>query len=56
VTFQITPDMLALVNQEGQSILEPGSFKITLGGACPSPRAQALGAAKTVEVMLTVGE
>ncbi|MCF7976101.1 MAG: glycoside hydrolase family 3 C-terminal domain-containing protein [Phycisphaerae bacterium] len=56
VTFMITPDMLTLVNQDGQSILEPGRFKITIGGSCPSPRAQALGAAKTVEMILTVGE
>jgi beta-glucosidase len=35
VTFTIIPEQLAFINHDGQAILEPGSFKIAVGGALP---------------------
>jgi len=52
--FTITPDMLALVDNQGQKRLEPGEFRITIGGACPSPRSMELGAPKPVAATLRV--
>ena len=54
VEFEITPDMLELVNEDGERVLENGEFDIIVGGACPTKRAQDLGAAKPVMASLTV--
>jgi beta-glucosidase len=35
VTFTLTPRQLALVNQDGKRIVEPGVFEIAVGGALP---------------------
>lgn len=52
VTFEITPAMLELVNSNGERVLEPGQFKVHLGGALPSARSKALGAAPFLEATL----
>lgn len=44
VAFAITPRMLELVDEEGERRMEPGRFRALIGGACPHPRAQELGA------------
>jgi beta-glucosidase len=49
VKFTITSDMLELVTENGEIILEPGQFKISIGGASPSPRSLALGSSDVVE-------
>ncbi len=54
VEFEITPDMLELVNEDGERVLEKGEFDIIVGGACPNKRARELGAAKPVMASLTV--
>jgi len=54
VTFTITPEMLALVDENGDSILEPGTFRITVGGCSPGARGLALGAAQPVVTTLTM--
>lgn len=54
VTFEISPKMLELVNDEGESMLESGQFKIYLGGALPSARSKALGATPSLEATLQV--
>ncbi|MFP4341336.1 MAG: glycoside hydrolase family 3 C-terminal domain-containing protein [Cyclobacteriaceae bacterium] len=54
VSFTITPEMMQIVNEEGESIIEKGDFKIYLGGGTPNPRSQALGASKPVEAVFTV--
>jgi beta-glucosidase len=54
VKFNITPSMLQLVNEQGQSVNLPGKYKISIGGSLPSERSQALGAAKPVETEITV--
>ena len=47
--------MLQMVNDEGKFILEPGEFRITIGGSSPGSRSLELGAPKPVEIMLAVG-
>lgn len=54
VEFDITPEMLALVDLEGQSRVEPGAFRVIVGGACPHSRSQALGAPAPVVATLEV--
>jgi beta-glucosidase len=54
VEFPITPRMLAIVDDAGKEVVEKGSFRIAVGGVSPGPRAAALGAAESVQVMLTV--
>jgi len=54
VTFTVTPEMLAIVNDEGEAMVEPGRVRITVGGASPGSRAVALGAPKPAEAVITV--
>ncbi len=54
VSFNITPDMLKLVNESGESVLDSGDIKISIAGALPSERSVELGAAKPAEAILTV--
>ncbi len=54
VTFKITPDMLELVDDEGNHIIEPGEFIIITGGCSPGERGEELGAAKLSNATLTV--
>jgi beta-glucosidase len=44
VSFTLTPEHLAALDDEGRPFLEPGRFTLTLGSASPGPRAQALDA------------
>ena len=45
VKFEITPEMMALVNGSGERLVEPGRFRVFLGGSLPSGRSLELGAA-----------
>ncbi|MGC4022579.1 MAG: glycoside hydrolase family 3 C-terminal domain-containing protein [Cyclobacteriaceae bacterium] len=54
VKFTISPEMLNLVNDKGESVLEPGDFKISIGGSLPGNRSETLGSAKAQQAMLTV--
>ncbi len=54
VTFTITPDMMKLVNEEGESVLNSGEIRINIGGSLPSGRSEELGAAKPVAAMITI--
>lgn len=38
VSFEIHPDQLAVVNDEGKRIFEPGSFEVYVGGSQPDAR------------------
>ena len=46
--FTITPEMMSFYNDEGKLTLEPGEFKLEVGGCSPSKRGQELGAPKPV--------
>ncbi len=54
VSFPITPEMLALVNDKGESVLESGKFTISVGGSLPGSRSLALGATQGQRVTLTL--
>ena len=54
VKFTITPEMMELVNAKGDRVLEPGKFKVSIGGSLPGKRSEALGAAKSVETFFTL--
>lgn len=54
VKFTITPDMLTLVNNKGEKVIEPGKFRIAVGGSLPGNRSKALGMPDVAETVLTV--
>ncbi len=54
VKFTITPDMMKLVNDKGESVLNAGNIKISIGESLPSKRSQELGAAKPIDAVLTI--
>ncbi|MEO8860682.1 MAG: glycoside hydrolase family 3 C-terminal domain-containing protein [Ginsengibacter sp.] len=54
VSFNIMPGMLALVNENGESVVDQGNIKISIGGSLPSDRSHELGAAKPAEAILSV--
>ena len=43
VEFEVTPQMMELVNHEGERVLESGEFKIYIGGSSPGKRSNELG-------------
>ena len=46
ISFSISPDKMELVNEAGKKVLEPGKFKIYIGGSSYSDVNDKLGAAK----------
>jgi beta-glucosidase len=52
--FTVTPEMMMLVDDEGKRRLEPGQFRLTVGGCSPNARGVALGAAEPVSRVFTV--
>ncbi|WP_017730211.1 glycoside hydrolase family 3 N-terminal domain-containing protein [Nafulsella turpanensis] len=49
VNFTITPEMMALITEEGESKIEKGRFKVYVGGSLPGNRSHALGMARPAE-------
>ena len=54
VAFTITPEMMMLFDDEGKQRLEPGAFRLTVGGCSPSERGLKLGASKPVSAVFNV--
>lgn len=54
VTFTITPDMLALIDDNGNKKLEKGEFKLYIGGTSPLQRNVDLGASPLAEATFTL--
>ncbi|HSN93630.1 MAG TPA: glycoside hydrolase family 3 C-terminal domain-containing protein [Anaerolineaceae bacterium] len=52
--FYLTPEMMSFFNDEGELTLEPGEFKLEIGGCSPSKRGQELGAPKPVIAIFEV--
>jgi beta-glucosidase len=48
IRFTILPEMLMLVDEDGQYKLESGRYKLTAGGCSPSARGVELGAPQPV--------
>ena len=54
VTFDITPAMLSVVTDNGEKVLEPGRFTISVAGSLPGKRSAELGKNPPVQAHLTV--
>ena len=52
--FTITPEMMSFYNDEGELTLEPGNFRLEVGGCSPGKRGQELGAPKPVTAVFEV--
>jgi beta-glucosidase len=46
IKFVLTPEMMSFYNDEGKLTLEPGDFRLEVGGCSPGKRGQELGAPK----------
>ena len=44
IAFTVGPEMMALVNYAGESVLEAGKFRLVVGGCSPGERGGKLGA------------
>lgn len=56
VSFTITPEMRTVVNDAGEHIMEPGEFKLFIGGSSPMQRSVELGAPEMESISFTVNE
>ena len=54
IVFAVTPEMMMLFDEEGQQKLEPGKFRLTVGGCSPSARGLALGASLPVSMEFNI--
>ena len=54
VSFEIQPEMLSVVNDNGEKVLEPGIFTISVAGSLPGLRSDSLGINPPVQGELTV--
>ena len=54
ISFNLQPETLMLVDEDGQLKLEPGKYRLTAGGCSPGLRGAALGAPQSVSVELTI--
>ncbi|MBN1816291.1 MAG: glycoside hydrolase family 3 C-terminal domain-containing protein, partial [Sedimentisphaerales bacterium] len=54
VAFTITPEMMSLIDENGNSGLEPGQFRVTVGGCSPGKRGTDLGAPQPAEATFTM--
>jgi len=52
--FTVTPAMMALIDEDGRDRLEPGQFRLIVGGCSPGGRGVALGAPEPVSALFTV--
>ena len=52
--FTINPEMMSFYDEEGKLTLEPGEFRLEIGGCSPSKRGQALGAPKPVTAVFEI--
>lgn len=55
VAFTLTPEQMSLVDEDGKLRLEPGEFRVTVGGCSPGERGLELGAPRPVGAVFTVG-
>ena len=54
ISFDITPEMLTLVDASGATIFQPGKVRVIIGDSSPGGRSDQLGAAKPSEAILTL--
>ncbi len=53
VTITVKPEMLMLIDEDGQHVFQPGTFRLMAGSCSPGSRGTALGAAEpaTIEII-----
>lgn len=54
LSFAIQPEAMMMIDDEGNPVLEPGKFKLTIGGAAPIQRSLDLGAPQPVQAYFEV--
>ena len=54
VKFTVTPEMLELINDNGDAVLEKGEFTLWAGSGLPTERSKALGAPEPVKATLVL--
>jgi beta-glucosidase len=54
VCFEITPEMMELIGEDGEAVLEPGTFTVWAGGSSPDERSAELGAPKPASARFEV--
>lgn len=54
INFTLTPEMMSFYNEEGKLTLEPGEFRLEVGGCSPGERGQELGAPKPLAAVFVV--
>ena len=54
IHFTLTPEMMSFFNDDGKLTLEPGEFRLEVGGCSPGKRGQELGAPKPVIALFQV--
>ena len=52
--FTLTPEMMSFYNEDGKLTLEPGEFRLEVGGCSPGKRGQELGAPTPVTAVFEV--
>ncbi|MBK9601480.1 MAG: glycoside hydrolase family 3 C-terminal domain-containing protein [Anaerolineales bacterium] len=52
--FTVTPEMMSFYNDDGKLTLEPGQFRLEIGGCSPSKRGQELNAPKPLVAVFEV--
>jgi len=52
--FTLTPEMMSFYNDDGELTLEPGEFRLEVGGCSPGKRGQDLGAARPLTAFFEV--
>jgi beta-glucosidase len=54
VSFDLSPEMLTLVDANGATAFQPGKVRLIIGDSSPGARSEQLGAAKPGEIILTL--
>jgi beta-glucosidase len=54
LSFTLTPDKLAVVDEKGKSSVPAGKIRISIGGSLPGGRSEELGAAKAASITIEV--
>ncbi|HET9826527.1 MAG TPA: glycoside hydrolase family 3 C-terminal domain-containing protein, partial [Chitinophagaceae bacterium] len=54
ISFDITPELLTLIDENGNSVFQPGRVRIIIGGASPGIRSEKLGVARPSQATLVL--
>jgi len=54
MSFTIHPEMMKMIDDNGESVTEPGTFRVFIGGSSPGKRSIQLGAPQPLETTFTL--